>query len=505
MGRKKHRFVFGWKKYEITAKADFYAKFAVTLSKENTNPGTLPFMNFECPSCSITLQAEPDLSGKTVKCPGCSTKIQIPEMEAPPEPDGADEGYEGGEEEYDTGNHLPALNISNVDHGKHPSTFNLWLSVAIGIGGTFFWYLIMLVLKKPEGEDQMYFYELFVNRGKTQYATTFLMFFTLGILILKFFSIRKQRRAMILQALPRDISEEITPTNLKQFHDHLLNFPKPLRNTYIVNRIRKGLEFFYVRQNNPEVAQMLSSQSDVDANKVVGSYSMVKVLLWAIPIMGFIGTVVGIGGAIGGFDAVLDSGGGDPNALTDALKPVLAEMGSAFDTTLLALVFSIILSFPAASLQGEEDDLVTDVDEYCIDNLLKRLNDGGANANMTSDAGTLKTIGDAIAASQQDIMGQFVQTQKGMSTNLSNQTEQYEKVATAVEKQLAAIGDRAEKYETRLDDNFFKSLDRIRSESVTAITAQVGGLSEGIHNLNEVLKNLNGKTVQVTKKGWFSR
>ena len=363
----------------------------------------------------------------------------------------------------------------------------------------------MLVLKKPEGEDQMYFYELFVNRGKTQYATTFLMFFTLGILILKFFSIRKQRRAMILQALPRDISEEITPTNLKQFHDHLLNFPKPLRNTYIVNRIRKGLEFFYVRQNNPEVAQMLSSQSDVDANKVVGSYSMVKVLLWAIPIMGFIGTVVGIGGAIGGFDAVLDSGGGDPNALTDALKPVLAEMGSAFDTTLLALVFSIILSFPAASLQGEEDDLVTDVDEYCIDNLLKRLNDGGANANMTSDAGTLKTIGDAIAASQQDIMGQFVQTQKGMSTNLSNQTEQYEKVATAVEKQLEAIGDRAEKYETRLDDDFFKSLDRIRSESVTAITAQVGGLSEGIHNLNEVLKNLNGKTVQVTKKGWFSR
>ena len=43
---------------------------------------------------------------------------------------------------------------------------------------------------------------------------------------------------------------------------------------------------------------MISSMSDVDANKVAGSYSLIKVFLWAIPIMGFIGTVLGIGTAI---------------------------------------------------------------------------------------------------------------------------------------------------------------------------------------------------------------
>ena len=296
---------------------------------------------------------------------------------------------------------------------------------------------------------------------------------------------------MLIQALPTDISDEINPGNLKEFHDHIINFPGPLRNTYIVNRIRKALEFFYVRQNNPDVAQMITAQSEIDAAKVSSSYSMVKVFLWAIPIMGFIGTVLGIGAAIGGFGAVFGAGeGGDMSQIKEPLLNVLGSMGVAFDTTLLALVFSILLSFPASALQNQEDDLVTDVDEYCIDHLLKRLNDGGAASNFGSDAGLLKAVGDAMAANQQDLMSRFESVQKGMSQSLGNQTKQYEKVAEAVEKQIAAIDERAEKYGSKLD----RSLD-----------AQVASLSEGIQNLNAVLKELNGKQVVVQKKGWFNR
>ena len=311
---------------------------------------------------------------------------------------------------------------------------------------------------------------------------------------------------MLIQALPADISEEINTSNLKAFHDHVINFPKTLRNTYIVNRIRKALEFFYVRQNNPEVAQMISSLSEVDAAKANGSYGMVKVFLWAIPIMGFIGTVVGIGDAIGGFGAVFGAGeGGDMSQIKDPLLKVLGSMGVAFDTTLLALVVSIMLSFPASALQGQEDDLVSDVDEYCVDHLLKRLNDGGGSSNLGSDPGLLKAVGDAMASNQKDIMTRFETVQKGMADSLGNQTRQYEKVASAVDKQLEAISTRAEKYETRLDEEFFGSLDRMRKESVGAIESQISALSEGIQNLNTVLKELNGKQVVVQKKGWFSR
>lgn len=451
-------------------------------------------MNFACPTCNITLQAEPDLAGKTVKCPGCSTKIQIPEDFGTPPPDAAnEEGVPEGAEEQYYDDH-PELEIS-VAHGEHPSKVSIWIAGLIGFGATFIWFVIMFLLPQAEPDTEVgigaYLRELFTERGWPQYVTTLLMFWCLGLLILKWLNIRKQRSAMLIQALPTDISEEINPSNLKEFHDHIINFPKPLRNTYIVNRVRKALEFFYVRQNNPEVAQMITAQSEVDAAKVASSYSMVKVFLWAIPIMGFIGTVLGIGSAIGGFGAVFGAGeGGDMSQIKEPLLNVLGSMGVAFDTTLLALVFSILLSFPASALQNEEDDLVTDVDEYCIDQLLKRLDDGGATSNITSDAGLLTAIGEAIAENQKSVMSRFESIQRGMSESLKNQTDQYERVADAVEKQVAAIDDRTEKYEAKLD----KSIDK-----------NLGSLTEGISNLNSVLKELNGKQVVVQKKGWFSR
>lgn len=465
-------------------------------------------MNFSCPTCHITLQAEAELAGKTVKCPGCSTRIQIP-ADFPQVPDPSTSAGEELVEHYDE--QRAPLPTPPARTDGHPSFVSIWLSVAYGTGATFFWFVIMFLLPKRVSLEvphniATYLRELFLERGWPQYASTLLLFWCLAMLILKQINLAKQRRAMLIQALPYDIGEEINPSNLAAFYEHIINFPKPLRNTYIVNRIRKALEFFYVRQNNPEVAQMIASQSEVDAAKVAGSYSMVKVFLWAIPIMGFIGTVLGIGSAIGGFGAVFGAGeSGDMSQIKEPLLTVLGSMGVAFDTTLLALVFSIILSFPASALQNQEDDLVTDVDEYCIDNLLKRLNDGGANTNIGSDIGLLKAIGDALADSQKDVMSRFEKVQKGMSESLGNQSKQYEKVASAVEKQLEAIGERATKYETRLDEDFFKSLDRIRTDSVKVIEGQLKPLSEGIQNLNDVLRELNGKQVVIQKKGWFSR
>ena len=72
-------------------------------------------------------------------------------------------------------------------------------------------------------------------------------------------------------------------------------------------RVLRVLEHFRARNNNSEAAGLLSTQSDIDANAVATSYSLIKVFIWAIPILGFIGTVYGLGSAVGSFGAGLDA------------------------------------------------------------------------------------------------------------------------------------------------------------------------------------------------------
>jgi len=111
----------------------------------------------------------------------------------------------------------------------------------------------------------------------------------------------------------------------------------------------------------------------------------------------------------------------------------------------------------------------SDVDECCIDHLLKRLNDGGPTKDFGSDADLLQAVGEAMANNQKDIMTRFEGVQKGMPESLNNQSKQYEKVASAVEKQLEAIGDRAENYEKKLDDEFFGNLEHLCKDSTQVI------------------------------------
>jgi biopolymer transport protein ExbB/TolQ len=91
------------------------------------------------------------------------------------------------------------------------------------------------------------------------------------------------------------------------------------------------------------------------------SYSLVKVLMWAIPILGFIGTVIGMSQAVGSFDAVLGNSD-NVDGLKAGLTKVTSGLGTAFDTTYLALVISVLLSFPMIYMERQEEQLLNGVD-----------------------------------------------------------------------------------------------------------------------------------------------
>jgi biopolymer transport protein ExbB/TolQ len=148
---------------------------------------------------------------------------------------------------------------------------------------------------------------------------------------------KRQRRAMLLDIVPSKLSNEINSSTIGSFIDHIYKLPHRLRDSLMVNRIRKGMELFEKRNNNSEVSTFLNSQSDIDANRISGSYTLLKVLLWAIPILGFIGTVQGLSQAVGS----LSTGSTDPEVLKESINSLTQGLGVAFDTTLLGLILSM--------------------------------------------------------------------------------------------------------------------------------------------------------------------
>ncbi len=93
------------------------------------------------------------------------------------------------------------------------------------------------------------------------------------ILALKLKKSKRQRQAMLLDVLPLRLSAEINIDSVGAVLDHIYKLPVRLRDSLMVNRIRKGLELFEKRNHNGEVSSLLAAQSDIDSNRTSGSYA----------------------------------------------------------------------------------------------------------------------------------------------------------------------------------------------------------------------------------------
>lgn len=93
-----------------------------------------------------------------------------------------------------------------------------------------------------------------------------------------------------------------------------------------------------------------------------------RYLVWLMPSLGFIGTLEGIADA---FEKARGLGGQtDPALRNEQLDKVLGGLGIAFDTTLVALIGSIIVALLVYHVQYLDLQLTKCIAEYCTTNLL---------------------------------------------------------------------------------------------------------------------------------------
>lgn len=183
------------------------------------------------------------------------------------------------------------------------------------------------------------------------------------ILQSRYREVLRQRRAFGLGLLPTEEGARILPEDARPLARKVeqLTSGKPF---VLANMIRLGLGKFAISKSAPDVAEVVRNQAEVELSRMVTGMSTVNYLAWAIPAIGFVGTVRGLGGAFGANPAA-----------NSFRQQAVDQLKIAFDCTLVALLLSLLVMYFLHAVQRAEETLVTDSQQYCQEHLLLRLYD----------------------------------------------------------------------------------------------------------------------------------
>ena len=214
--------------------------------------------------------------------------------------------------------------------------------------------------------------QMFTERGAVQYVTVLFSFWSLMILAIKWQKIRLQSRALDARLVPADpdfvLSTATVGDVLRGLHE-LCDDP---RQFILFNRIDLALSNLKNMGRISDLDDVLRSQADNDEDVMESSYTLLRGLIWAIPVLGFIGTVQGLSQAIGEFGGVI-SNSGEMGAVKSALQGVTGGLAVAFETTFVALVAALAIQLILTFVKRTEEQLLDDCREYCQRQMVSRL------------------------------------------------------------------------------------------------------------------------------------
>jgi hypothetical protein len=187
------------------------------------------------------------------------------------------------------------------------------------------------------------------------------------ILLSRHREVLRQRRAFRIDLLPTEEGARILPEDARPLARKVehVTAGQPF---VLANMIRLGLGKYAISHSAPDVAEVVRTQADVEASRLVATMGTVHYLAWAIPAIGFVGTVRGLAGAFG-------MAGVTELDMTQFTRQATDQLKIAFDCTLVALLLSLVLMYLVHTVQRLEEMLVVDAQEYCQEHLLLRLDD----------------------------------------------------------------------------------------------------------------------------------
>lgn len=340
-----------------------------------------------------------------------------------------------------------------------------WMSIG-GLAGLVF-FLINANTSAP-------LHQLLHERGAIQPISLITGGMVLGFVALKLIVLRKEQRLVRIYKSEM-IVEGFSNEQISKSLEHVTG-----KRGVLARRWRSLLELWSTTQSASKVIDRLETDTEAFDLAQQNSYALPRILVWAIPILGFLGTVIGIGSAVGQFDTFL-SNADDIDVLRDGLANVTGGLGTAFDTTFLALSISLIVMLPLAAVERQEQRLLTRVDLLLRQSLLPVLPDT-AGSQQGVDQKELKNIVDDAFDRHLPNAAALVEPAKTYAEHAAKEITVYLKPVKSIAEQSAAVIEAAQRSVSDQADAVKNSLQ----EGAVQITASIESLRPFLIELSKV-------------------
>jgi biopolymer transport protein ExbB/TolQ len=172
-----------------------------------------------------------------------------------------------------------------------------------------------------------------------------------------------ERRLLDVELVPIAEGMRILPEDTREFARQVQALPEDRQRMLLPRAILNALSRFASTHNIQDVSSSTHTICESEAERLESELSMIRYISWAIPSIGFIGTVRGIGEALAQADKAVQ---GDIAGVTQSL-------GVAFNSTFIALLISIFLMFLVHQLQLLQERLVFDSETYTNEKLIRHM------------------------------------------------------------------------------------------------------------------------------------
>ena len=155
----------------------------------------------------------------------------------------------------------------------------------------------------------------------------------------------------------------ILPEDAREYARQVQALPELERRLLLPRTALAALNRFRATRSIQDASSTAREVCGAESDRLDSELAMIRYIAWAIPSIGFIGTVCGIGDALTQAHRAVQ---GDISGVTEAL-------GVAFNSTFMALLLSLLLMFVLHQLQLKQERQVLDTESYVDEHLLANL------------------------------------------------------------------------------------------------------------------------------------